>query len=340
MLGPLVVDIQGLHLTAAERTRLRHPLVGQVILFSRNFESPPQLRELTAQIRAVRGAPLLICVDHEGGRVQRFRSGFTTLPSMSKLGKLWDQDVMLACRSARSTGFVIGAELRAQGVDLSFTPVLDLDWGRSAVIGDRAFHSDPRVVAMLATHLAHGLALAGMACCGKHFPGHGWTAADSHHEVPVDRRPLAQILGQDAAPYRWLGMSLASIMPAHVIYPEVDDQPAGFSRRWLHAILRGELGYCGAVYSDDLSMTGASTAGDLPARARAALEAGCDFALVCNDPDGADRVLAELAWKPSAHYQQRLEALRPRGPAPEASRLGLTPMYRAALADLLPLKPA
>jgi beta-N-acetylhexosaminidase len=334
VLGPLVVDIEGPRLTARERRRLRHPLVGQVILFARNYESARQLARLTAAIHALRDPPLLICVDHEGGRVQRFRQGFTPIGPMARLGRHWDRDAPGACRAAVSTGFVIGSELRSRGVDLSFTPVLDLDWARSGVIGDRALHADPRVVTLLASHLAQGLALAGMACCGKHFPGHGWTAADSHHAIPVDPRPLKRILEHDAAPYRWIGVGLSAVMPAHVVYPKVDLQPAGFSSRWIERILRGRLGFAGAVYSDDLSMEGAREAGDMVDRARAALGAGCDFVLICNNPEAADRVIARLAWRRSRLFDQRLARLRPRGEAPVPARLARDPLYQAALRDL------
>lgn len=333
-LGPLVIDVASVALTPQERRRLAHPLIGQVILFARNYGSPDQLDELTQEIRAVRDPPLRICVDHEGGRVQRFREGFTQIPPMAQLGKLWDRDVLAACRCAVSTGFVMGSELRSHGLDLTFAPVLDLAWGRSGVIGDRALHADARVVSMLASHLMHGLALAGLANCGKHFPGHGWAAEDSHHEVPVDRRPLARILAQDAAPYRWLGVSLHSVMPAHVIYPRVDPHPAGFSRRWIGQILRGELGFSGAVFSDDLSMAGAAVAGPLPQRAAAALAAGCDFLLVCNDPDGVDRLLSELHWEPGPDYTRRLERLAPRGPQRPRQALRQDACYGAALRDL------
>jgi len=334
MLGPVVVDLEGPRLTDRERVRLLNPLVGQVILFARNFETPEQLSQLTGEIHALRDPPLLVCVDHEGGRVQRFRPGFSAIAPMSRLGGIWDRDVLGACRAALSTGFVMAAELRSRGVDLSFAPVLDLDWERSGVIGDRALHADPRVVSMLAAHLMQGLSLAGMASCGKHFPGHGWTSADSHHEVPIDSRPLDEILRQDAAPYRWLGVSLTSVMPAHVVYPKVDERPAGFSQRWIKHVLRRDLGFTGAVYSDDLSMAGARVAGDVAARARAALAAGCDFVLVCNDPDGADQVLTELSWQPSARFEHRLARMRPRGPAPDPGGLRRDEAYQAALRDL------
>jgi len=333
VLGPLVVDLQGTALAPHERQRLRHPLVGQVVLFSRNYQSPAQLAELTREIHAIREPQLIICVDHEGGRVQRFRDGFSRIPSMSRVGELWDRDVLAACRTALSIGYVMAAELRSHGVDMTFAPVLDLGWGRSGVIGDRALHADPRVVSMLAAYLVHGFALAGMASCGKHFPGHGWAEADSHHEVPVDPRSLKTILEQDAAPYRWLGVSLGAVMPAHVVYPEVDALPAGFSRRWIGDILRRELGFTGVVFSDDLSMEGAGVAGDLAARARAALRAGCDCILVCNDPDGADRLLAQLQWQPGEAFAQRLARIAPRDRFPQLS-LRDDPAYRAALRDL------
>jgi beta-N-acetylhexosaminidase len=334
VLGPLVIDLQGTSLTPQERRRLRHPLVGQVLLFTRNFASPQQLSELAAEIRSLREPALRICVDHEGGRVQRFRDGFSAIPAMSRLGALWDRDVLAACRTATSIGHVIASELRSRGVDLTFAPVLDLAWGRSTVIGDRALHSDPRVVAMLAAHLTHGFALAGMASCGKHFPGHGWAAADSHHEVPQDPRPLQTILAQDAAPYRWLGVSLSSVMPAHVVYPQVDARPAGFSRRWIGEILRGDLGFAGAVFSDDLSMEGAGVAGDMGARAAAALEAGCDFILVCNDPEGVERLLTELRWQPGATFARRLERIAPVGWRDDPAQWRRNDGYLAALRDL------
>jgi len=332
-LGPLVVDLEGTALTRQEIARLRHPLVGLVLLFSRNYESPEQLRELTRQIHALRDPPLTICVDHEGGRVQRFHEGFTRVPCMSALGQLWDRDVLAACRAAISAGYVIARELRGCGVDLTFAPVLDLAWGHSDVIGDRALHADARVVSVLAANLVHGLALAGMSNCGKHFPGHGWAKADSHHEVPEDSRPLQTILAQDAAPYGWLGIALDSVMPAHVVYPKVDSQPAGFSSRWIGQILRGELGFSGAVFSDDLSMEGAGVAGDLMERAQAALRAGCDFILVCNDPEGADRLIGQLRWEPGPAHAQRVARITPRGAPPEAEALN-EPMVLAAKRDL------
>lgn len=340
MLGPVVIDVEGLRLTEQERHRLRHPLVGMVILFARNFQSPEQLSELTAEIHAVRDPPLLIAVDHEGGRVQRFRDGFTRIPAMAELGRLWDHDVLGACRTAVSTGYVLAAELRAHGVDFSFTPVLDLDWKRSRVIGDRAFHGDTRVVAMLASHLCHGLLLAGMANCGKHFPGHGWPVADSHHDIPVDERALKEILFVDAAPYRWLGASLTSVMPAHVVYEQVDGLPAGFSRKWIEDNLRRKLGFSGVVFSDDLSMAGARVAGGLVESAQAAIDAGCDMILVCNDSASADQVLDGLRWRRPDVFDARLARIKPAGDALDRAALAKDVTYRHALADIEALRSA
>jgi beta-N-acetylhexosaminidase len=337
-LGPVVIDIAGTRLSAEDRERLMHPRVGMVILFRHNYEDPEQLAALTSEIHALRDPALIIAVDHEGGRVQRFRGApFTHIPAMAELGALWERDVLRACRSATAAGFVLAAELRAFGVDLSFTPVLDLDWGRSGVIGSRAFHRDPRTVAMLANHLCHGLQLAGMSNCGKHFPGHGWAEADSHVAVPMDDRPLDDIVASDAAPYRWLGVSLASVMPAHVIYPMVDALPAGFSRVWLKQILRDRLDFTGAVFSDDLSMEGARVCGSVADSAQVAIDGGCDFVLVCNDRAAADRVLETLQWTPSPVFEDRLRRLQPTGEPLSISALQASAAYRAALVDLAAL---
>ncbi|MFZ9676952.1 MAG: beta-N-acetylhexosaminidase [Quisquiliibacterium sp.] len=311
--GPVIVDIAGTELIVDDIARLSHPLVGGVILFARNFESRAQVTALCRQIRALRRPPLLICVDHEGGRVQRFRKGFSQIAPMRELGELWDRDVLAACKKATEVGQIIGEELREVGVDLSFTPVLDLDHGSSAVIGDRAFHRDPRVVTLLTKSLMHGLLLSGMANCGKHFPGHGYAKADSHHELPIDDRDLATILADDAAPYAWLGDALTAVMPAHVVYSNVDPLPAGFSKRWLQTILRRRLGFRGMIFSDDLTMEGAAVAGDIVQRANAAFEAGCDMVLVCNRPDLADQLLASLHWKADRHFSERFSRMRPRG---------------------------
>jgi beta-N-acetylhexosaminidase len=311
--GPVIVDVAGTELSVDDIARLSHPLVGGVILFSRNFETRAQVTALCRQIRALRRPPLLICVDHEGGRVQRFRKGFSQIPPMRELGELWDRDVLAACKKATEIGQTIGEELRELGVDLSFTPVLDLDHGSSIVIGDRAFHRDPRVVTLLTKSLMHGLLLSGMANCGKHFPGHGYASADSHHELPIDDRDLATILADDAAPYAWLGDALMAVMPAHVVYSKVDSLPAGFSKRWLQTILRRRLGFRGMIFSDDLTMEGAAIAGDIVQRANAALTAGCDMLLVCNRPDLADQLLTSLHWKADRHFSERFSRMRPRG---------------------------
>jgi beta-N-acetylhexosaminidase len=315
-LGPVMVDVGGLALTAEEREFLGHPLVGAVILFARNYADPAQLRALTAEIRAVREPQLLIAVDHEGGRVQRFREGFTSIPPMRALGELWAADRGEALDLARAAGLVIGTELAAAGVDFSFTPVLDVDFGPSSVIGDRAFARQPQVIGELAAALMGGLEQAGMAAVGKHFPGHGYAAADSHVAIPVDGRSLEQIEADDLVPYRMLiPQGLAAVMPAHVIYPKVDAQPAGFSPFWLKEVLRRRLGFDGLIFSDDLVMEGASVAGDIVARARAAFAADCDMVLVCNAPESARKLVADLAaasGKPSALNAARAARMRAR----------------------------
>ena len=311
--GPVILDVSGTELTGEDIDRLSHPLVGGVILFSRNFESRAQLAALCRQIHALRHPPLLICVDHEGGRVQRFREGFSKIEPMREVGQLWDRDPLAACKRATEIGHTISSELREVGVDLSFTPVLDLDHGPSGVIGDRSMHRDPRVVTLLAKSVNHGLLLAGMANCGKHFPGHGYARADSHTEVPTDDRDLATILADDAAPYAWLGEALAAVMPSHVVYTKVDPMPAGFSRRWLQTILRRRLGFRGMVFSDDLTMEGAAVVGGIVERGSAALEAGCDMILVCNKPAMADALLDGLRWKAPRALAERLQRVRARG---------------------------
>jgi beta-N-acetylhexosaminidase len=310
LLGPVMLDVVGKTLTEDDIRRIRHPLTCGVILFTRNYTDRAQLVALTTAIHAARPG-ILIAVDHEGGRVQRFRTdGFTVLPSMRKLGALWDKDVLAATKAATALGFVLAAELRACGVDLSFTPVLDLDYGESSVIGDRAFHRDPRVVTLLAKSVNHGLALAGMANCGKHFPGHGFVQADSHVAIPVDERTFDEVMGEDGRPYDWLGMSLAAVMPAHVIYPKFDKSPAGFSKKWLR-VLRQDLGFEGVIFSDDLSMQGATVAGTALDAAKAALSAGCDVALICNSPDKADQILSGLSDKIDPVSAARIAALVP-----------------------------
>ena len=312
-LGPVMLDLAGPTLTEDDRRRLRHPAAGGVIPFTRNYESPGQLQALIEEIRALREPQLLIGVDHEGGRVQRFREGFSPLPPMRALGQLWDRDRDAGRHAAHAAGYVIGAELAAHGLDFSFAPVLDLDYGASSVIGDRALHYDPLAVGALASALVRGLAECGMAAVGKHFPGHGFAAADSHVALPVDARPLADILRKDLAPYRVaIEAGLAAVMPAHVVYPQVDAEPAGYSRVWLQEVLRGRLGFTGMVFSDDLSMEGASTAGGVVERAQAALQAGCDMVLLCNDAGGQDRLLDGLAGTALA-APERAERMRRHG---------------------------
>jgi beta-N-acetylhexosaminidase len=294
-----MLDVEGLELTAVERERLAHPVVGGVILFTRNYESPAQLSSLTGAIRALRDPPLLLAVDHEGGRVQRFREGFTAIAPMRRLGELWDRDVAAAAVEATRAGATIAAELGAHGIDFSFAPVVDLDYGASSVIGDRALHRNPNAVAHLAAALCDGLRAGGMSAVAKHFPGHGFISADSHAETPVDARPLAELEKDDLVPFAVLiRRGVEGVMPAHVIYPAIDERPAGFSRVWLQDVLRRRLGFDGLVFSDDLSMGGAKIAGGIVERAQAAREAGCDMVLLCNDPTTCDELLSR--WRPNA----------------------------------------
>lgn len=295
-LGPLMVDIAGTALTAGDRDVLRHPLVGGLILFSRNYESRAQLAALTAEVHALKTPPLLIGVDHEGGRVQRFREGFTELPPMARLGQLFDRDESRARELATELGWLLAVELRAVGVDFSFAPVLDLYTATSRVIRDRAFHAEPEAVARLGQACVRGLHAGGMAAVGKHFPGHGTVHADSHHELPIDRRRLSSIRYRDMLPFRLLcEAGIEAIMPAHILFPQVDSMTVGYSRRWLQDILRGELGFQGMVFSDDLSMSGAARSSGFVERASMALAAGCDMCLVCNDRAAVDTLLGSLA---------------------------------------------
>jgi beta-N-acetylhexosaminidase len=360
--APLILDIAGTTLSQQDRTRLRHPMTGGLILFGRNWQQRQQLTELCAEIKSVR-PDALICVDHEGGRVQRFRTdGFTHLPPMRSLGEMWMKDeprrpgsgALRAMRAAAACGQVLAMELRACGVDFSFTPVLDLDFGSSGVIGDRAFHRDARVVTVLAQSLMQGLLSAGMANCGKHFPGHGFVKADSHTEIPVDSRSLKAILSDDAWPYAALGATLSSVMPAHVIYPKVDSKPAGFSAQWLQHVLRQQLGFEGAIFSDDLSMEGARRIdGRVVSYTQAgvaALQAGCDLVLLCNQSlasapgggqavdellDGLAETLLKGQWQASEASERRRTALLPTQPALAWSDLMVDARYLQAL-DHLP----
>lgn len=314
-LGPLMSDVEGTTLTADDRRRLLHPLAGGVILFSRNYSDPEQLSRLTGEIHALRSPALIIAVDHEGGRVQRFREGFTAIPPMRELGRHWDASPQHARQLANEAGFLLAAELQAHGVDLTFAPVLDVDHGSSSVIGDRAFHSDPRAISELARALLQGFRQAGMTGVGKHFPGHGHVRADSHHEVPIDERSFEQIEAADLVPFRRLiDAGIGGIMPAHVIYPRIDDRPAGFSGIWLKQVLRERLGFGGIVFSDDLSMEAARVAGGVVARARAALAAGCDMVLVCNSPAATEEVLAGLDYSMPAVALARLARMHGKPP--------------------------
>ena len=334
-LGPLMADVAGLHLTVTEAERLCHPLIGGVILFRRNYESPQQVAALVASIRALRDPELLIAVDHEGGRVQRFRDGFTHIPPMRRLGLQWLADPAAATALAFDTGVVLAAELRAVGVDLSFTPVLDLDWSHSEIIGDRSFGRDPACVTAVAGALIRGLSARGMSNCGKHFPGHGWAVADSHHALPEDPRSYEELAGSDMAPFAHLAdQGLASVMPAHLLYTAVDTLPAGFSPFWLRTVLRERLGFDGAVFSDDLSMKGAHGVGDIVERAEAAYGAGCDMVLVCNDADSVDRVLD--GWRPDlrADSTRRIAGMVARGAAPGWADLSGDMQYQLALESL------
>lgn len=297
-LGSIMIDIQGTSMTAVERERLMDAKVAGVILFSRNFESVEQLRELTSEIHKLRHPRLLIAVDHEGGRVQRFRDGFTRIPPMRLLGDYYQADSKHALQVAQKIGWLLAVELLACGVDFSFAPVLDLDYGGSTVIGDRAFAADAKVVSELSTALIKGMQNAGMASVGKHFPGHGYIEADTHLEIAVDQRGLQQIQQQDMQPFlKLIENGLDAVMPAHVIYPQVDSKPAGFSEFWLQRILREQCHFEGAIISDDMSMQAAVEFGDAAQRVRQALQAGCDLVLVCNDPQAADQVLSQVCWQ-------------------------------------------
>lgn len=308
--GRVMIDLEGLELNAQDRQRLLQPACAGVILFSRNYQNPEQLRSLCAEIKSVRDPALLIAVDHEGGRVQRFREGFSAIPAMRTIGALWDRDRQRASLMAHDAGHVIATELGSCGIDFSFAPVLDIDHGCSIVIGDRAFHASKEAVTELAQAFIAGLNQCGMIAVGKHFPGHGAVAADTHHDVAIDHRELAEIVRDDLPPFIALCRgALGGVMPAHVVYDNVDAQPAGFSRFWLKDILRNRLGFTGIVFSDDLSMRAASVAGKAAARAAAACAAGCDVALVCNSPDDADAVLHAMRQADATFDTARLLSL-------------------------------
>lgn len=333
-LGPVMLDLLGTSLDEQEREMLQHPLVGGVILFTRNYENPVQLRELISEIHALRNPPLLIAVDHEGGRVQRFRQGFTRLPAMRRFGEIHERDKRRARQLAELAGWVMASELRAVGVDFSFAPVLDLDYGASAVIGDRSFHRHPQVVAELANAVMQGMHRAGMAATGKHFPGHGAVEADSHEAIPVDYRRYEDIAAEDMKPYELMIVNgMAAVMPAHVIYANVDPQPAGFSPFWLKEVLRRRMNFPGVIFSDDLNMEGASVAGDYVARANAALAAGCDVALICNNREGALQILRGLEVESNPVLHARLARLHGRHPL-TLEALHSDPAWRQAVSAM------
>ncbi len=330
-LGPVMLDLAGVEITPQERELLKHPATGGVILFSRNFETIEQLHRLTREIHELREPRLLIAVDQEGGRVQRFRDGFTRLPPAAWFGRLYAANPAHGKRVAEKAGWLMAAELRSAGIDFSFAPVLDLGAGVSQVIGDRAFASRPGDVAELAHAWMMGAHRAGMAAVGKHFPGHGNVVEDSHHALPVDHRRFEDLIMDDILPFeRMIHFGLEAIMPAHVLYDRVDAHPAGFSPYWLREILRGRLEFQGVIFSDDLSMAAADVLGDLPTRASAALEAGCDMVLVCNDTEGASRVLDALDGHddPAAHV--RLMRMHGRLRV-EHAQMRLDPHWREAI---------
>ncbi len=334
MLGPILIGLNGLTLSNEDISRIQHSAVGGFILFSRNFDNKIQLIDLVQSISKFGGAGKPIFVDHEGGRIQRFREGFTPIPSMHQIGLRAERDFDDGLLFAREVGFVMAAELRACGIDMSFAPVLDLNWGNSEIIGDRSFSHDPRIVARLSAALINGMALAGMQACGKHFPGHGWVKLDSHLALPHDTRTLSEILEVDALPYQFNStLNMASVMPAHVVYSEVDPNPACFSSFWIQEVLRVKFGFDGAVISDDLDMVGAHAVGDIRARTSAALQAGCDAVLICNHFDDIDTLLNDPVPQVYEHMQvrdRRLSRLLS-GPPLDWASLCQSSVYQAAI---------
>ena len=331
-LGPLMADIEGYELTAEDRELLQHPAIGGVILFARNYGSVEQVTALVADIHQLRDPHLLVAVDQEGGRVQRFKDEFTHLPPLACLGKIYDTDRTRAKHLARTTGWLMASELRAVGIDLSFAPVLDLDFGVSTIIGDRALHQRPEVVAELAQAYQSGMHDAGMAATGKHFPGHGAVAADSHLALPLDERRYEDIEQWDMVPFRrMIHAGIAAIMMAHVVYADVDDSPAGFSSRWIKDILRDHLHFNGLIFSDDLNMEGAACAGDHVDRARTALQAGCDMVLVCNNRQAACLVAESLSSYENPVTHTRMLRMHGRQPT-DISRLQHDPRWQQAVA--------
>lgn len=330
-LGSVMVDIEGTQLQKHEIERLMDPMVAGIILFSRNFESPEQIKKLTQEVHELRHPKLLIGVDHEGGRVQRFKSGFTHIPPMRVLGELYEKDEKHSYDVAEKIGWLLAAELLSVGVDFSFAPVLDLDYGGSKVIGDRAFHAKPIAVGNLAFHVMNGMRKAGMASVAKHFPGHGFIEADTHLEVAIDDRSFAEIQQHDIQPFlRLIENGVDAIMPAHVIYPKVDKTPAGFSEYWLQNVLRKQCHFEGAIISDDMSMKAATEFGTASERVQRALQAGCDLVLVCNDPIAADEVLSKVHWHSDVLSHARLIRLHAHGKF-EYSKLQYEPLWQAAV---------
>ena len=333
-LGPLMIDLAGSRVSAEERELLQHPLVGGVILFTRNYENPPQLSALVADIHAARSPPLIVAVDQEGGRVQRFREGFSRLPPARRIGHEFDLEARTGVALARALGWLMAAELRAHGVDISFAPCVDLDYGLSEVIGERSFHSSAAVVSQLALAWMHGMREAGMAATAKHFPGHGAVVADSHLVLPLDRRPLAD-LTQDLTPYRRLiANGLPAVMVAHILFPAVDRDPSSLSSLWIRDVLRGELGFQGVVFADDLSMKGAAAYGDIVTRARQALAAGCDMLPVCNNRPSVIELLDRLGCEPQPASSLRLVRLHGRAGPPDPAALAALSEWQQARALL------
>lgn len=328
-LGSVMIDIEGLELTDVDRKRLLNPLIAGVILFSRHFESVEQLQKLTTEIHQLRHPRLLIAVDHEGGRVQRFRDGFTRLPAMRKLGVLYAKDKQAGQAFAETVGWLLATELLVCGVDFSFAPVVDLDYGTSGVIGDRAFAEDERVVADLSFHLMAGMHKAGMASVAKHFPGHGYIKEDTHTEIAIDDRSFEALSQKDIQPFLHLiANQVESIMPAHVIYPKIDDKPVGFSKKWLD-ILRNECHFNGVIVSDDISMLAVTGFGKPSERVKLALKSGCDLVLVCNDLEATDEVLSNLKVESNILSQARLIRMHGK-PMIQFHHLKFNPLWQAA----------
>ena len=310
-IGPLMIDVEGLILKDDDIKRIMHPMVGGLILFTRNYKDTVQLKTLTDAIRKIRGHDFLIAVDHEGGRVQRFREGFTIIPAMRKLGEVWDKDPKRANHLAFLIGQIIATELRVFDIDFSFTPVLDIDYSESTVIRDRAFHVDIEAIKALASNLLEGLKEGGMHGVGKHFPGHGYIKADSHLSISEDERTFDEIASKDMSIFiSLIKHGLNAVMPSHVLYSEADKHPAGFSSFWLKDQLREKFHFKGAIFSDDMSMKGAILGGEMKDRILKALEAGCDMVLLCNSPQLVDEVLLHLDWKMSSESITRLLSMK------------------------------